>query len=177
MCLARGLSSLSVAQLWPHTSQNKVETCGRAHWMQMCLCSQVSLPTQAAADLDVPRKESRAGICLALLYLSLFTCKAQMCLQSSLFLAPCSLIVNLRPQRCLCNTQLVVGVCPDPASSWCEFSSSFGCSEQSCTETELSKLSCWNPCWHPVPCVSCALRFQLVPFRLFGWLLMYLNRG
>lgn len=56
---AQHLSSLSVAQVRPYTSQENVETFVRANLMQICLHNQIYLSKQAVGDFDMPRK---AGI-------------------------------------------------------------------------------------------------------------------
>jgi len=79
----------------------------------------------------VPRKQQASfhNLNLSLFYEAFFTSKIQIHLQRSVLLALYLLIGSLRLQKCLCNTQLVVGVSPEPGSSQCEFSYSFGCSK------------------------------------------------
>lgn len=109
-----------MAQVRPHTSSANVETFLRVNLTQIRLHNQVSLSIQAVGDFGMPRKESNLN--LSLFYAEFYTSMIQLQLQRSVLLALYLLIDHLRLQKRLCNTQLVVGVSPEPGSSWCEFS-------------------------------------------------------
>lgn len=120
-------SNWSVAQGRPHTSQDNMETFIRAKLMQMCLCNQEPVhPGSWRLCAQKGEQASFHNLNLSLFYAVLFTSQMRIRLWRSVLLALCLLVGSPRPQKHLCNTQLVVGVSPEPGSSRCEFGSSSG---------------------------------------------------
>lgn len=120
-------SKWSVAQGRPHTSQDNMETFIRAKLMQMCLCNQEPVhPGSWRLCAQKGEQASFHNLNLSLFYAVLFTSQMRIRLWRSVLLALCLLVGSPRPQKHLCNTQLVVGVSPEPGSSQCEFGSSSG---------------------------------------------------